>query len=261
MAGNPKLSIITVCYNSEKTLERTIKSVLGQKYDNLEYIIVDGGSNDGTIDIIKKYEDKISKWISEPDKGISDAFNKGIRMATGEIVGLINSDDGYLKNAFKHLMDAYEPSVDIYRGNIIFWNTDTGSKIVEKPTINMPYAAWKVNVCHQSVFVRRDAYKKYGVFNENYKYNMDFDLLLRLEHAGAKSKHVDYELAYFTMEGVTFSKFNKKMREEMETIIITNGGSKKDVWKYRITKYTKMGAKRVLRIDRVLKIKNRTSNR
>ena len=253
----PKLSIITVCYNSEKTLERTIRSVIDQNYENLEYIIVDGGSKDRTVDIIKKYDKHISRWISEPDKGISDAFNKGIRMATGEIIGIINSDDCYTKGAFDKLADAYDEKTEIYRGKIILWNTETGSKVSEAPTINMPYTGWKVNVCRQGVFVRRDAYDRYGIFDVSLKFNMDFDLLLRFERSGAKSKYIDYDMAYFTMSGVTFSGFNKSQRQEMERIIRQNGGKELDVWKYRIIKYIKMFVKKVIGIDRVLRMKNR----
>lgn len=88
-----KISIITITYNSEKTLEDTIQSVARQNYPDLEYIIVDGGSKDATLDIVKKYSNVVTKWISEPDKGISDAFNKGIKIASGELIGIINSDD------------------------------------------------------------------------------------------------------------------------------------------------------------------------
>ena len=91
----PKVSIITVCLNSEKTLEQAIQSVISQTYKNIEYIIVDGASTDGTLDIISKYENKITKWVSEKDQGLYYAMNKGIDMATGDIVGIINSDDWY----------------------------------------------------------------------------------------------------------------------------------------------------------------------
>ena len=90
-----KVSIITVCYNSAKTIEHTIKSVAGQDYGNIEYIIIDGGSTDGTLDIIDRYKDKISVLVSEPDEGIYDAMNKGISIASGELIGMINSDDWY----------------------------------------------------------------------------------------------------------------------------------------------------------------------
>lgn len=254
---SPKISIITVCYNSEKTLEQTIKSVLKQKYGNLEYIIIDGGSTDGTVDIIKKYENSITRWISEKDDGISDAFNKGIRMATGEIVGIINSDDSYCEGAFDKLASEYDKNVDIYRGAIILWNLETGSKVSETPTINMPLTGWKVNVCHQGVFIRRDAYERFGLFDVSLRYNMDFDLLLRFEHAGAKSKKIDYEMAYFTMSGITFSGFTRQQRIEMENIIKKNGGNNIDIWRYRVIKYIKIIVKKTIGIDQVLRIKNK----
>ena len=89
----PKISIITVCYNSEAHLEECIRSIVTQEYENNEYLVIDGGSKDGTLDIINKYRDKIAYFVSEPDKGISDAFNKGIKAATGDIIGILNSDD------------------------------------------------------------------------------------------------------------------------------------------------------------------------
>ena len=254
---HPKLSIVTVCLNSVKTLERTIESVLNQDYKNIEYIVIDGGSTDGTLEIIKKYSNYITLWISEKDNGISDAFNKGIKFATGEIVGIINSDDCYREGAFKKLINAYDENIDIYRGNIIFWNTKTGNQVSEVPTIGMPLSGWKINVCHQGVFICRKAYEKYGLFDTDLKYNMDFDLLLRFEHAGAKSKYIDYDMAYFTMSGVTFSGFTKEQRLEMEGVIRKNGGNSLDVWKYRIIKYTKISLKKVIGIDRVLRMKNR----
>lgn len=258
MSGShPKLSIITVCFNSAKTIEHTIKSVISQGYDALEYIIVDGGSTDGTLEIIKKYSSHISQWISEKDEGISDAFNKGIRLATGEIVGIINSDDRYIDGAFKALISAYDESVDIYRGNIILWNMETGGQVREAPTIGMPLSGWKINVCHQGVFIRKDAYERYGLFDTVLKYNMDLDLLLRFEHAGARSKYIDYDMAYFTMSGITFSGFTREQREEMESIIRKNGGSTLDIWRYRMIKYTKMFLKKMIGIDRVLRIKNK----
>ena len=118
----PKISIITITFNSEKTLEETIESVLSQNYPNLEYLIIDGGSSDGTLEIVKRYKDKIDFVISEPDRGISDAFNKGIRYATGEIVGIINSDDLLLPDALHKVAENYDSNVGVYRGNTVIWN-------------------------------------------------------------------------------------------------------------------------------------------
>ena len=111
----PRITIITVCYNSEKYIEQAILSVINQTYDNLEYIIVDGGSQDSTMSIVNRYRDKISVIISEKDNGISDAFNKGIRRATGDIIGIVNSDDMlYNNNVIEKLAEYYEDDIDVY---------------------------------------------------------------------------------------------------------------------------------------------------
>ena len=110
---NMKLSIITVSLNNKDTIEQTIRSVLSQTYNNVEYIVIDGGSTDGTVDIIKKYEDKISYWVSESDKGIYDAMNKGIRKATGDIVGILNADDFYVdENVLEKVVKCFEKEKD-----------------------------------------------------------------------------------------------------------------------------------------------------
>ncbi len=117
--SNPLVTIITVVYNGEKYLQQTIDSVVKQEYDNIEYIIIDGGSTDGTLDIIKQNEAFISKWISEPDKGLYDAMNKGIKMAQGELIGMINSDDWYETDAVSLVVKAYidNPSKHIFHAD------------------------------------------------------------------------------------------------------------------------------------------------
>ena len=120
MSPNPKISIITVVLNSEKFLEETIKSVLDQNYNNLEYIIIDGGSTDKSLDIVEKYKKKISFFLSEKDNGIYDAFNKGLARATGDIIGIVNSDDIYTKDAFKIILKYFNqyPEKDFYFGAV-----------------------------------------------------------------------------------------------------------------------------------------------
>ena len=115
----PRISIVTITYNSAATLEETIRSVTMQDYPALEYVIIDGGSTDGTLDIVQKYKDQIQVVVSEPDKGISDAFNKGVSRATGEIIGIINSDDILLPGALQEVAAAYDPQVDVYSGLIL----------------------------------------------------------------------------------------------------------------------------------------------
>ncbi len=119
-----KISVITVCFNSEKTIARTIESVINQHYSDLEYIIIDGGSKDKTVEIINKYRNELSYFISEPDQGISDAFNKGIRVATGDIIGIINSDDWYENGIFKLVNEMFlqNKEIDVLVGALRYWD-------------------------------------------------------------------------------------------------------------------------------------------
>ena len=149
MNNQPIISIITVCFNSEKHIEDTIKSVLSQKYNNLQYIIIDGGSKDKTMDIINKYKKEISTIISEPDKGISDAFNKGIQHAKGDLVGIVNSDDILLPESLLAIATSYQKGeYDIYRGNSIIWNPISNKKYREYPSLKFSTTPIFVNVAH-----------------------------------------------------------------------------------------------------------------
>lgn len=226
MTMNPKISIITITYNSEKTLEETIQSVVSQNYDNLEYLIIDGGSTDRTLDIVKKYQDKIDVVISEPDKGISDAFNKGIRNATGEIIGIINSDDILLADSLNVLANNYSPDIDVYRGKTIVWNPIKNKKYIAIPSMNFSVNSIKNrSICHQSTFVSKSAYEKFGYFDLEYKFMMDADLLLRFYENKAKMMYIDKELAISRLGGVTNSPYWKKIKE-VKNVVIKNGGYK-----------------------------------
>lgn len=222
---SPKISIITITYNSEKTLENTIQSVMSQDYDNLEYLIIDGGSKDGTLKIVEKYREKIAKVVSEPDKGISDAFNKGIKFATGEIIGIINSDDLLLPNALNSLMNYYEPGVDVYRGELIFKNTVTGYSFIGRPSMEFPLKNYmKLGVSHPSTFIAKRAYDAYGGYDVNVRYIMDVDMLFRLYQNKCVFKYVPTELALFHSGGATNDAFYKKVKERFY-VLRKNGGS------------------------------------
>ncbi|MCG1036552.1 glycosyltransferase family 2 protein [Polaribacter sargassicola] len=177
-----KISIITVCYNSEKTIEKTIKSVLAQTYSDIEYIIVDGNSKDKTKEIIKKYDSKISKWVSEPDKGLYDAMNKGITFANGYLIGILNSDDIFtddfvLENVAKfHL----ENNIDASVGNIIQFNEE--GKTVRK------YSAKKWNPdklkigfmpAHPAIFFKKDLFDAFGNYQLDFTIGADYELITR----------------------------------------------------------------------------------
>jgi len=222
---NPKISIITITYNSEKTLEETIKSVISQEYDNLEYVIIDGGSRDGTLEIIDKYRDKIAVVVSEPDNGISDAFNKGLKIATGEIIGIINSDDLLMPGALKAINDAYDPEVDVYRGEMIYKNIKTGFKFIGKPSMDCSVSNYiRLGVAHPSTFISKRAYQKVGGYKTHVRYIMDIDMLFRLYNSGCPFKYVPQKLALFNSGGATDDHLYKKVLERY-MVIRDNGGS------------------------------------
>jgi len=177
---SPLISIITVVYNGEKYLEQTIQSVLNQTYKNIEYIIIDGGSTDGTLGIIKQYEKLMAYWVSEPDKGLYDAMNKGIGMANGELIGLINSDDWYELNAVELIVNAYKENPDkyIFHGDR-FDVQEGGSKVIRKfhpSTFKFKYYGMTYN--HPSMFVHRDIYAK-GNYNTDLRALSDYEFVLK----------------------------------------------------------------------------------
>lgn len=235
----PKISIVTITYNSEATLEETILSVTGQGYDNLEYVIIDGGSKDGTLDIVEKYRDRIAVVVSEPDKGISDAFNKGIRKASGEIIGIINSDDILLPGALAKIAEAYNPKTDVYSGLMYYWNDKTDEKILYRPDLTFDKLKLQYSVTHQSRFIRKDAYERFGLFQVEMRYMMDIDLLCRFYKKGAVFQLVDAPLAMFRSGGTTNDTIYKK-KEDYRMFVKNYGGSKWDfrwIWLQAVVKY------------------------
>lgn len=230
----PKISVITIAFNSASSIEETIKSVIGQKYENLEYIIIDGGSTDGTVDIIKKYEQYVAYWISEPDKGISDAFNKGINAATGDVIGIVNSDDQYLEGALAAVADSYDGVADVYRGSILINDKE---KYTYAPSMKFGVLPIKVNVCHLPTFITKAAYEKYGGYDTSYKIAMDLDLLRRFYRKGAKFKLVDAVLGNFNVGGVSTSTDIAIVFKERERVILKNGGTFVHVLVYRGYRY------------------------
>jgi Glycosyltransferases, probably involved in cell wall biogenesis len=200
-----KVSIITVVFNGEQTIEQTILSVINQTYKNIEYIIIDGKSVDKTITIIKKYEDQISYWISEPDSGIYDAMNKGIKIATGDIIGIINADDWYE-------IDAIEKNVDFFRNNtnydalcgdiLVYLQMKSGlfrkrnASNIDCETLNR-----EMTIGHPSLFVRKTFYEKYGMFDSKIKITADYDLVLRAVLKGANICYMPNIIANFRLGG------------------------------------------------------------
>ncbi len=185
MNKNPKISIITTSYNSSKTIRDTIDSVVSQDYENIEYIIIDGNSTDDTIDIINSYGNKISCLISEDDDGLYDAMNKGIRIATGDVVGILNSDDFYYTNHV--ISDVAEVfifnDVDSVYGDLLYVDTiDTDSirRYWKSGSFNIKKIRTGWTIPHPTLFVKKEIYKKFGLYSIRLKNASDYEMILRL---------------------------------------------------------------------------------
>lgn len=209
-----KISIITVCLNSEQTIEQTIQSVVNQKDDNCEYIIVDGASKDNTLAIIGKYKDVIDKVVSEPDGGIYDAMNKGIALASGEIIGIINSDDWYEPEVFTAVRKCFQDSdADIVYGNLNLIYHDGNQNILKPGDIEK--LRYQMEVPHPTVFMKKELYKQYGGFSTTYDISSDYDLILKLYIKGLRFEYLDKVMANFRMEGLSNRETEKCVEETL----------------------------------------------
>ena len=178
-----KISIITVCFNSAKTIEKTFKSVQNQTYKNVEYIVVDGGSKDTTVDLVKKYKSIVSKWVSEQDKGLYDAMNKGIEMATGELIGILNSDDIFIdKKVLENVANFHleNKEIDASVGNIIQFNEE-GKTVRKYSAKNWNPEKLKIGFmpAHPAIFFNRELFDKFGNYQLDFIIGADYELITR----------------------------------------------------------------------------------
>jgi glycosyltransferase involved in cell wall biosynthesis len=216
-----KISLLTVSFNSAATIKDTIESIRTQDHKDIEYIVVDGNSKDGTVDIIKSYRSFISKWISEQDKGIYDAMNKAIRMATGEVVGILNSDDFYFNNQIlSQVANAFSDlSVDAVFGDLVFVDPNNLNKVVR----TYSSAKWHPDKFargfmppHPTVFVRRKYYEQFGLFKTDYKIAADYELLIRFLYV----HKLNYRYLPLTM--VKMRRGGVSSRNLMSNIVLNN---------------------------------------
>jgi len=212
-----KISLITISYNSAKTIEKTIQSVLSQTYTDIEYIIIDGTSTDGTLEIINKYKDKITKIISEKDKGIYDAMNKGIFLATGDVVGIINSDDFYIDEfSIAKVIDYFEKNnVGACYANLEY---------VDRENIDKKVRSWRAGEYdqkklssgwippHPTFFVKKQIYEKYGKFNLDFSIAADYELMLRFLLKGIKIGYIDEYLVCMREGGHSAKSVRQRFR-------------------------------------------------
>ena len=225
-----KVSIITSCYNRAATIRSAIESVLAQDYNDIEFIVVDGSSTDGSLDIIREYVDRISIIISEPDHGMYEAINKGIRVATGEIIGLLHSDDFFYDNGVigRIVKRIKRTHADFLYGDGLFVNPDNTNKVVRN-WIGGGYRLWKVRhgwlPLHPTCYIRRDVMMRLGLYNESYKIAADSDLLVRyLLTGGLTVTYLNEYIVRMRMGGLsTDSAKRKKMWEEDIRVYVSHG--------------------------------------
>lgn len=217
----PLVSVITVVKNGGKYLEGTIKSVINQTYDNIEYIIIDGGSTDRTLDIIKKYEDKIAYWISEKDEGISDALNKGVKLSRGKIIGLIHSDDYYVSrdviesvvnefNRYQNIKVLYGivDSVDRKTGKLeLRWGKDCSPNEIRK----------RMYIPHPTLFCKKEVYEDIGYFRKDLKYTMDYEWVIRLVKY-TRPYFLNKRIAVMRRDGINMRNVKKTFLEASKSL-------------------------------------------
>jgi len=189
-----KISIITSVYNNKETIAEALESVLAQTYDDIEFVVVDGASSDGTVEVIKKYEGQISTFVSERDKGIYDGLNKGVALATGDVIAFLHSDDLYANNnIIADVAKMFEDGVDGVYGDLVY---------TDKVDTNKIFRYWKSRdfstdllkkgwmPAHPTLFLRREVYEKYGAFDTTFKIAADYDFMLRVLSGGIKVKYL-----------------------------------------------------------------------
>lgn len=229
----PVISIVTICYNSASGIEETICSVLSQDYPHKDYVIIDGGSTDGTQEIVEKYRAQLGYFKSEPDEGISDAFNKGVAAAKGDLIVMINSDDKMLPGALRAVAEAYDGRTDVYRGNVVIVNEKSNFRGREVPSMKFPLAPLRIHCAHQGTFITPGAYERYGGYDKKFRYMMDFDLLTRFYQRGASFKYVDTDIAEFRLGGVSGAAYHKKKYDILH-VVTNNGGGRVRAYSYYI---------------------------
>lgn len=218
-----KISIVTPAFNAAATIERTIESVLAQGDVATEYWIIDGGSTDGTLDIVRRYEGRLAGWISEKDRGISDAFNKGIARTTGDLVGIINADDWYEPGALAAVHQAHAARIAVGKPAAILhgdMNICSSSSVRRnRPRVwggaqGIGLAVYfDMPVNHPTCFVPRSLYERIGGYGLDFKIAMDVDFIIRAWQAGAEFEYLDRVLANFQVGGVSTQHTRKALDE------------------------------------------------
>lgn len=247
-----KISIITACFNSEKTIEKTIQSVVNQNYSNIEYVLIDGGSTDGTMDIVNKYKNVFSVIVSEKDKGVADGFNKGILRATGDIIGILNADDIMYPGTAERLNREFDGIHDVYYGDHIVIDDENVSRCYKKAE-DISMMDYHLPFSHQSVYITRKCYNKFGLYSLNYKLCLDYELIVKMYKGGATFKYVPYPFCEYRLGGCTYVDPVATVNE-VTAIAVKYGLSKQKAFKYKMYYLSLCYGKRALTKIGLLKL-------
>lgn len=235
------VSLITVVLDGGDAFRRAAESVFAQTFEPIEYIVIDGGSTDGTVDLVRQFEDRITHWVSEPDRGISDAFNKGVAAASGSYIGFVNADDWLEPDQIERAVEAIESrSADFIFGDLAYHAADgTLLHVIEGD----PHYAHRIEsrmpaLNHPTMLARRTVFDGIGGFDERYRVAMDYDWALRAHQAGFRGRHASGLLGHMTLEGASDRRFVTNLAE-VRMIAMRHGQSALKAWPlfgYRVVK-------------------------
>lgn len=220
-----KISIITVVYNNEATIQQAIESVLNQSYPNIEYVIIDGNSTDNTVSIIEEYKNKLGYFTSEPDKGLYDAMNKGIQAATGDVIGILNSDDLYQdRNVLSDIINQFkaDTDLDIVYGDLVYVKKEAVDQVVRNWKSKDYYAKFfdDGNVPpHPSLFLKKSVYQKVGLFDLEFKLAADYEFMFRVfKKYDFKSKYINRLIVKMRLGGETNKSIQNIINQNKEIL-------------------------------------------
>jgi len=246
----PLVSVITAVYNGEKYLEETIQSIVNQTYENIEYIIIDGGSSDGTVDIIKKYEDKIDYWVSKKDDGIYDAMNKGLEVTKGEYISILNADDYYTSDAISLSIEKIiKTKCDYSIANVEY--VKSGGIIRAIYPLEENYIYQEMPYPHVSAVISSKVYKDVGFFDTSFRIAGDHDMAVRIHMQGYKACYVDKVIAQLEEGGISSGVESNK---ESLGVAIKNGKNKINAWATYFTQLLKISIVKILPFSLVKRI-------